>query len=942
MSRLCPGPFVVAAFCGLLFAGRQPASAQTPNPKGDPLPAGAVARLDGIGFWHGTDILTLAFSADDRVVASYSVDERICLWDASTGRLIRRLDLPRDRAIAPAPVGGIRPAAVTFNGPCLQFAGNGKALVVADVGPRVYRVVDATTGKELHQVPMPGTTAPLYPATVLPAGAVGPVRLIAGPVALSPDASLLALGGEKDHAVVVWDLARGAVRYRLAGHEDTVQALAFAPDGKALVSAGADQSVRLWDVAAGKAVRAFDGHRGTVTDVAFLPDGRQLVSVGEDGTLRLWTRDTGKMVLRADWLPPGVADTPRVVSTIYPAPTGPRVWVDAAGKQVGCLYPVSETHPSTVRGGVRTDVFICYDVATGKEVRRTSLTAVSPLTNAAAARLSAYRVAVQTSALGQARPVLARSTSTHHIQFYSLETGNRLPGVAGGGAGVVDVEAGLDRVTFVRDGDRAIHVWDRTTGQVRRMEGHTGRPLLIATGPDGRHLISASLESSDRSIGVWDTVKGEEARPITGWNPGNTTPQSQFVTRSVASLRVPALSPDGKHVALRGRDDRVRVVTTATGKTVFAVDVPWKGVCCLAFTADGKHLIVTDSTEQRQFNPAGGMEVKTACVVRLLDAASGKEVRQLGKRPYSFLVRRVAATEDRLLLGCRDGLIRVMDLATGEEVRSIVGRKGPQQPQPVGGFVTTPDLSPAFLLSSDRRTLAIFDGPDNSIRLWELGSDRERGRCKGHPGRLTSFALTTDGRHVVTGSQDGTVLVWALLAPLPGVRADLTDPDLQTLWNDLGSVDAIRAIGAVRRLMGAPDRAVSLLRERLKAAAPPDERLVQEKLRDLDSRVYAQRQRAEKELAGLGEAIVPALERFLAGKLSAEARTRAEGLYRRVRAGTASGERLRELRAVEVLEAVGTAPAQELLRQLAGGAPGARLTREASAAVQRLALRAGA
>jgi hypothetical protein len=51
--------------------------------------------------------------------------------------------------------------------------------------------------------------------------------------------------------------------------------------------------------------------------------------------------------------------------------------------------------------------------------------------------------------------------------------------------------------------------------------------------------------------------------------------------------------------------------------------------------------------------------------------------------------------------------------------------------------------------------------------------------------------------------------------------------------------------------------------------------------------------------------------------------------------GTTS-EPLRQLLAVEVLEHIGTAEACELLTKLAGGAPGARLTREAKAALERL------
>jgi hypothetical protein len=64
-----------------------------------------------------------------------------------------------------------------------------------------------------------------------------------------------------------------------------------------------------------------------------------------------------------------------------------------------------------------------------------------------------------------------------------------------------------------------------------------------------------------------------------------------------------------------------------------------------------------------------------------------------------------------------------------------------------------------------------------------------------------------------------------------------------------------------------------------------------------------------------------------------------ESLLTKLEASGASGDSLRMLRAIEVLEHIGTAEARELLQKLVEGAPEARLTREAKAALQRLANR---
>jgi hypothetical protein len=97
-----------------------------------------------------------------------------------------------------------------------------------------------------------------------------------------------------------------------------------------------------------------------------------------------------------------------------------------------------------------------------------------------------------------------------------------------------------------------------------------------------------------------------------------------------------------------------------------------------------------------------------------------------------------------------------------------------------------------------------------------------------------------------------------------------------------------------------------------------------------------EREQAIRELERLGELAEPALRKALEGQPSLEVRRRVEGLLQKLDGPVTLPQHLRSLRAIEVLEHIGTPAAQQVLAQLAKGATAAHLTREAQAAVARL------
>src|SRR5262249_33766457 len=134
-------------------------------------------------------------------------------------------------------------------------------------------------------------------------------------------------------------------------------------------------------------------------------------------------------------------------------------------------------------------------------------------------------------------------------------------------------------------------------------------------------------------------------------------------------------------------------------------------------------------------------------------------------------------------------------------------------------------------------------------------------------------------------------------------------------------------------------QALTILRKNLRPVASADGKLVARLIAELDSNSFAVRKKAAGQLEQLGDLAAPALEKTAHETVSAEVRRRVQDMLEKFHGPVTGPERVRGLRAVEVLELIGTPEARQILQTLAGGAPGSRVTQDAKSSLERLAKR---
>ena len=408
--------------------------------------------LEGQGEWT----IAIAFSPDERYLATVSIDGTARLWDLSTDRLLKTVESDSEEIVSVA------------------FSPGGDHLATTSRfgTTRIWDIAADRNVQVMHGHDLYSTTS----VTFSPDGSM----IATGHGAVIETTSGLRLSG----SARIWDVATGRQQKVLRKRTTDVTSVAFSPNGH-MIATGYGRTIPaatgflfngsalLWDAAKGQQHTVLDGHLGSLTGVVFSPDGGTVATASRDNTVRIWDVATGHELMVLE----GHSDD---ITSVAFSPDG------------GAIATASGPWDGSVR---------FWDVASGQEL--TVLDWHPDGVTGIAFSPDGYLIATTTGSWDGI--VRIREVGSRH-ELTALEGHTQL------GSGVAFSPDGLLLATV--SWDETTRIWDVWTGQeLKVLEGHTGNTESVAFSPDGDTIATASRDGTAR---IWDVATGRELKVLEG------------------------------------------------------------------------------------------------------------------------------------------------------------------------------------------------------------------------------------------------------------------------------------------------------------------------------------------------------------------------------------------------------------------------------------------
>ena len=674
-------------------------------------------RVTGELSGHKGGVRDLAFYPHGRRLVSAGEDRQMIVWDLPSHKELFRV--PHTREVN-----------------CVAVSPGGTTLGSATAGEGIIRFWDAATGEARGQIDL------VFRGHYCP------------PLAYSPTGDVLATSYEKQD-IRLWDTETLLPIATLKGHTARVESLEFSLDGELLASAARDGTVRLWNasrrVIAEQAPAANDKpdesqpsrllrtlhdsapptNKGDLNQsgqlVAWSPDGSLLASDGVDKNVILWDVETGER--RATY------ETNDIVHSLF----------FSADQQQLMAVPF------------QPDVSV-IDVRTG--------TAIS-MTLPEQPRLAAL------SAKGDTLVYSGKSTPAELVVWNVQDKSVRWR-LSGHTDQIATLSFFPDGKRLASGGkDRAVVVWDLTTGKEVYRVDHGGRVRCVAVSPDGQTLAS----TGDGGVKLWDAANGNEKGELPG-----------------VDYCVPiAFSPDGSTAATEFQSSRIRLWDMATLKpTLTLIDKP-HARRDLAFSPDGKVLASACGDGLIElWDVRRGILPKTAPASASVESDKSQSSRLLWRvSGHSDEVLALASSPDGSLVASssKDHAVKTWDADTGKlrnefaaTAKTIVHSLFflPHSQQLVAVAYTNhsvqietetgatvefkfPHAAYRAAISTDGRTLAyVLQNDKTRIEVCDVQTQTATCGIAGHKAQIECLAFFPGGKKLASGGDDNDVIVWDL------------------------------------------------------------------------------------------------------------------------------------------------------------------------------------
>jgi WD40 repeat protein len=536
----------------------------------------------GILTGHTSYVNTCAFSPDGKMIISGCDDNSLKIWDADTQKELLTLTGHTDKVFVCA------------------FSPNGE-MIVSGSADKTLKMWDVKTGKELT------TTA----------GHTGEVTAFA----FAPDGKTIVTGSQ-DKTLKSWDTASGreilsftghlypvrSCSYSLSGEKifsvnmnellvwdsktgdgnllatptsldgSFINAFAFSPDGKKLVSASEDINLILWETETGEKLSTLTGHVLDVESCAFSPDGKKIVSGSWDKTLKLWDTDKGRQLAtltlkRGSVCACAFSPDGRTIASIDFCDKGEtgnlKLWNTVTGNELNTLkeysVPFSYTHKCTFSPNGKHVVFMnnsnleLWDVMTGEEIYS----------------LTGHSSHVRACAFSPDGKKIVSGSYDKTLKIWSVEAKKELITLTGHTDKVNACAFSPDGKKIVSGSDdKTIKLWDaEKCMESATLTGHIDRVHICGFLADGKKIFSGS---SDNTMKIWDIETGRELISLP-WRISDAT------------LRM--FSPGGKKYVSGSRDNTITLWDTETGKELAILSGHKGYVHICGFTSDGKKIV---------------------------------------------------------------------------------------------------------------------------------------------------------------------------------------------------------------------------------------------------------------------------------------------------------------------------------------------------------------